>query len=62
MAILRLAAGIFVLAAATALVARAAAADEDYPTRPVKIIAPFGPGGPIPPNDGDSAPAGPILR
>lgn len=46
MAILRLAAGIFVLAAATALVARAAAADEDYPTRPVKIIAPFGPGGP----------------
>jgi tripartite-type tricarboxylate transporter receptor subunit TctC len=46
MAILRWAAGIFVLAAATALVAGAAAADEDYPTRPVKIIAPFGPGGP----------------
>ena len=46
MAILRLAAGIFVLAAAIALTAGAAAADDDYPTRPVKIIAPFGAGGP----------------
>jgi len=45
MAILRWAAGIFVLAAAIALTAQAAAAD-DYPTRPVKIIAPFGAGGP----------------
>ena len=46
MSILRRAAGICVLAAAIALMAGAAAAADDYPTRPVKIIAPFGAGGP----------------
>ncbi len=46
MAILRWAAGMFVLAVATALLAKGAAAGDDYPTRPVKIIAPFGAGGP----------------
>ena len=46
MAFLRWAACLLVLAAAVTLTAGAAATADDYPARPVKIIAPFGAGGP----------------